>query len=85
MTNMSDLAQFTEFLGWTLVVNSVVLLCATLALASGRSFIVPIHSKLLALEETQLNQLYASYLSIYKVAVLVLSLSPYLALKIMGY
>ncbi|MEM6583040.1 MAG: DUF6868 family protein [Pseudomonadota bacterium] len=82
---MSDLAQLTEFLGWTLVVNSVVLLFATLALAAGRSFIVPIHSKLLALDETQLNQLYASYLSIFKVAVLVLSLSPYIALKIMGF
>lgn len=82
---MNDLNQVTELLGWTLLINSGFLLVATLALAFGRSFIVPIHSKLLGLDEVQLQQLYASYLTNYKVAILVLSFAPYLALKAMGY
>lgn len=82
---MNSLEQITEFLGWTLVVNSIVLLLATVGLAAGRSFIVPIHSKLLGLDEAQLQQLYASYLSNLKIAVVVVSFTPYIALKAMGY
>ncbi|MFK7974528.1 MAG: DUF6868 family protein [Halioglobus sp.] len=81
---MTDLAQLTEFFGWTLVINSCVLAFATLALAVARPFIVPIHTKILGIDEAQLLQLYASYLSNYKIAVLLFSFTPYIALKIMG-
>lgn len=82
---MIALGELTEFLGWTVVVNTGVLVFASLLLAFGRSFIAPIHSKILGLNDAELNQMYASYLANYKIAVLVLGLSPYIALKIMGY
>lgn len=82
---MNVLEQVTEFLGWTLIFNTLFLIFATFALAVGRSFIVPLHTRLLGLEEAQLQQLYASYLSNFKLAVLVLNFSPYIALKAMGY
>lgn len=82
---MIELDQFTEFLGWTLVINVGVLMFATVTLAVGRPLILKIHKKILGLEETELLKLYANYLSNYKIAVSVFSLVPYAALKIMGH
>lgn len=82
---MMNIEQFTELLGWTLVINSIVLLFTTVALAIGRSFIVPIHTKTLGIGEAELLKLYANYLSYFKIAVILFSFSPYIALKVMGY
>lgn len=82
---MIEFVEFTEFLGWSLVINFAVLMFATVALAFGRSLIVPIHTKILGISEPELLNLYALYLTNYKIGVILLNFSPYIALKLMGY
>jgi Family of unknown function (DUF6868) len=79
-----ELSQVTEFLGWCSVINISVLMLTTLMLTLLRGFIVPMHSKMLGLGEEDLLRVYVNYLSNFKIAVLILNLAPYLALKIMG-
>jgi hypothetical protein len=49
-----------------------------------RGPIVRIHSRMLGLNEEALLGVYVTYLSQFKILVLVFNLSPYVALKIMG-
>jgi hypothetical protein len=76
--------QLTELLGWASVINIGYLFLATMFLAFLRKPIFYIHSKLFGVDETELNSTYFNFLSNYKIATLVLLVTPYLALKIMG-
>ena len=82
---MIELASVAKLLGWSLLINILILLFVTVVMVSARSFVVAIHSKILGLGEEELLLVYANYLSQYKIAVLVFNLSPYCALRIMGY
>ena len=77
-------AELTQFLGWTLAINIVVLLVATFILIVIRGTVVQIHKKLLGLTEDDLLRAYTQYLAQYKIAVFVFNLAPYLALRLMG-
>lgn len=44
-----------------------------------------IHSELVGISVDKLEQLYFSYLGNFKLAVIMLSFTPYVALKLMGY
>ena len=77
-------AEFTEFLGWTLVINIAILLFASFMLIAMRGMIVQIHQKILGLSENDLLRAYTQYLAQYKIAVFVFNLAPYVALKLMG-
>jgi len=81
---MIDLGHLTEFLGWSLAINFSILLLATAMVCTARPFIIPLHKKLLGISEDELLRLYANYLAQYKIAVFVLNLTPYCALKIMA-
>lgn len=82
---MIDLANLTEFLGWCTLLNYAVLVFSALLLVSGvGNWAKRLHGKLFNLSETELNALYFSYLANYKVAIFVLNLVPYLALKIIA-
>jgi len=82
---MIDLANLTEFLGWCTLLNYAVLVFSALLLVSGvGNWAKRLHGQLFNLSETELNTLYFSYLANYKVAIFVLNLVPYLALKIIA-
>ena len=49
-----------------------------------RGPVARIHSKMFALDEVDLSRQYVQYLGQYKIAIFVLNLIPYIALKIMG-
>ncbi len=75
---------FTEFLGWVSVINIAVLgISATLVVAM-RGPISKIHSKFFGLDQKDLGRAYFQYLAQYKIAMIVLSIAPYFALKIMA-
>ncbi len=78
------IAELTEFLGWTLVINIAVLLIASFMLTAMRGMIVQIHRKMLGLSEDDLLRAYTQYLAQYKIAVFVFNLAPYVALKLMA-
>tara|TARA_R110002049_G_scaffold309268_1_gene519504 strand:+ start:6209 stop:6451 length:243 start_codon:yes stop_codon:yes gene_type:complete len=72
------------FFGWCTVINFGILFLAAVSLAALRKKILPIHARLFGLDEAVLTQCYFQYLSQYKIAAIVLSLVPYLALKLMS-
>ncbi|MGO4999846.1 DUF6868 family protein [Oceanisphaera sp. W20_SRM_FM3] len=79
---MMTIELFTAFLGWSLVINMCVLLFSTLILLVMREPITSMHARLFALNKQDLGRAYFQYLGQYKIAILVLNLAPYIALKI---
>jgi hypothetical protein len=73
----------TELLGWASAINIVILIFSTLSLIAMRGAVSKIHSKLFGLDEKDLGRAYFQYLAQYKIAIIVLNIAPYVALKIM--
>ncbi len=73
----------TELLGWLCILNIGLLLFSTILIVSMRETISDIHSKMFGLDKRDLGKAYFQYIAQYKIAIIVLNLSPYLALKIM--
>jgi hypothetical protein len=72
-----------EFIGWCTVINIGILLIATIFLALTRAPILKIHAKLFELSQADLSLSYFQFLGQYKLAIYVLNLAPYIALRIM--
>jgi hypothetical protein len=72
----------TQLLGWASVINIVLLLISTLAVVSMRETISKVHSRLFGLDEKDLGRAYFQYIAQYKIAIIVLNIAPYLALRI---
>jgi hypothetical protein len=78
------LQSLTAFLGWVSVVNIAILLFTTLSLVAMRGTITKIHSRLFGLDEKDLGRAYFQYLAQYKIAIIVLNIAPYIALRIIA-
>ncbi len=74
----------TQLLGWVSIINIAVLLLSTIAVIAMRKAITGIHSKLFGLDEKDLGRAYFQYLAQFKIAIIVLNIAPYIALKIMA-
>lgn len=81
---MHSLAAITTFFGWTTVVNFALLALSSLALILSRGTIARIHGAMFGLEAADLSRAYFQYLAQYKIAIIVFSLTPYVALKLMA-
>ena len=81
---MMTLEALTTLLGWASVINIVILMITTISLVSMRSTITTIHARLFGMDEKDLGRAYFQYLAQYKIAIIVLNIAPYLALRIMG-
>ncbi len=81
---MITLYSLTEFFGWCTIINILVLALTTLMLVANRGFVVKTHKKMFGLSEVDLTKAYFNYLALFKIAVIVFNLVPYLALKIIG-
>ena len=79
---MTDINTLTEFLGWCSIINVSVLFLSTIALAVARKPVSGIHSKIFGVSESDLPLTYMQYLGNYKIAIIVLNIVPYIALKI---
>ena len=78
------LETLTELLGWSSIINIAILLISTIAIIAMRGIITGIHSRLFQLDEKDLGRAYFQYLAQYKIAIIVLNIAPYIALKIMA-
>ena len=78
---MMSMQTLAAFLGWCTVFNIVILAIATIALMTMRGTMVKIHSSMFGLGEADLTRIYMQYLANYKIAVFVLNLVPYLAVR----
>jgi hypothetical protein len=79
---MQDINTLVTFFGWCTLINIVMLCAATLMLTAMRDFVSSIHSKMTGLGQSELSIAYFQYLANYKIAILMLNLVPYLALKL---
>ena len=72
------------FLGWCSVINIGIMMLQTILIIVLRKALVKMHGKMFDLDEKFIMQACYQYLGQYKVAVLVLNIVPYFALKIIG-
>ena len=79
---MVTLESITTVLGWCSVINLGILIVAAIALVPMRGLIISVHSKMFNLSEEHLSAAYLQYMAQYKLAIFVLNLVPYIALKI---
>ena len=80
---MNSLETLTTFLGWCSVINMVGLAAASIMLMLMRNFIVGIHARMFDVDKEGLSLAYVNYLGNYKIAIIMLNIVPYVALRIM--
>ena len=76
--------QITTFLGWACTINIAILALSTISLIAMRGWVTGLHSQLFGLDEKDLGRAYFQYLAQYKIAIIVLNITPYIALKIIA-
>ena len=81
---MNTLEAVTAFFGWTTVINFVLLFVSSVMVITIRGAISRIHGRMFGLETADLSRAYFQYIAQYKIAIIVLSLTPYIALRIMS-
>ena len=81
---MESIQTIREVLGWSTVLNLGVLIFSSIVLVIAGSPIKRLHAKMFGLSEGDLSRAYFQYLAQYKIAILMLNLAPYLALRIVG-
>ena len=81
---MMTLDALTTFFGWCAVINIAVLLISTALIMIFKQGIRGLHSKFFDVRQDELPAMYFNYLGNYKIATYVLSIVPYIALKIMS-
>lgn len=81
---MTSLQTVTAFFGWTTVINFVLLAVTTIAVVTLRGVITRLHAKMFGLDSEDVARDYFRYIAHYKIAIIVFSLTPYVALKFMS-
>ena len=81
---MNTLEAVTAFFGWTTVINFVLLFVSSIMVITIRGAISKIHGRMFGLETSDLSRAYFQYIAQYKIAIIVLSLTPYIALRMMS-
>jgi hypothetical protein len=81
---MNSLDTVTAFFGWTPVINFVLLFVSSISVVAMRKWISRVHGRMFGLENADLSRAYFQYISQYKIAIIVFSLTPYVALKLMA-
>ncbi len=80
---MINILDLTNFFGWCLVINTIILLVSGGLLLLFRDWVISMHSKMIGVPVNTLPILYFQYFGNYKIGVLLLNLTPYIALKLM--
>ncbi len=81
---MMNIETLRTFLGWSLVLNSVVLLLSTVVLVRLGDWTSRVHAKMFKVDEDWVRKSYFTYLANYKIAVIVLNLVPWVATFLMS-
>jgi hypothetical protein len=81
---MNSLETITAFFGWSTIINFVLLAVSSLTVIAMRGSISRMHGRMFGLESADLSRAYFQYIAQYKIAIIVFSLTPYVALKLMA-
>lgn len=79
-----SLDMLTSFLGWSTVINMVILAISVIMITALKQPIKKIHAKLTGVSEEKLDEFYLSFLGYYKLAIIMLNFTPYCALKLLS-
>jgi len=80
---MNNIETLTTLLGWSVVFHIGLLMLSAVFIILLRDWTSRLHSRLFGVTQEQLPRLYLKFLGDYKIAILVFSLVPYLALKML--
>ena len=72
-----------EFFGWCSIINIGILFLSALMVIVFRETLLRIHSKMYNLDDEILLKIYIQYLALYKILIIIFSIVPYFALKIL--
>lgn len=81
---MIHINELTLFFAWCTVINLVFYLTSVFVIIVFKSFIMSLHSKMIGVEVSQLPNSYFNFLGNYKIGILLLNVTPYIALKLMA-
>ena len=81
---MITIETLAEFFGWCSVINTGILAFTAIILMVGRKSLAAIHAEMFGMNESGLSSVYFQYLGNFKIAILILNLVPYVALKLMA-
>ncbi|MCO1333560.1 hypothetical protein MO867_04320 [Microbulbifer sp. OS29] len=76
--------NLTQFLGWTSIINAIILLLSTLGIVTRKEVITRVHARIFRLNEQDLGRAYFQYLAQYKIFIIGFNIVPYIALKIIS-
>jgi len=74
----------TSFFGWLALLNLGTLIFGTLVIMALRDRVAGLHARLFALETAETRRFIYIWLGHYKIATLVFSVMPYLALRLLN-
>lgn len=78
-----NIAQLTDFFLYCLLLNYAILIVWFLAFVFAKNFIKKLHMQWFKLSDAQFDAVHYAGMAIYKIAILVLNLAPYIALKLL--
>ena len=78
------LEQLTSFFAWCTLINLALLIFFTVFLVLLRDWAMKTHERVFGVPKADLPSIYFKYLAFFQAAAIVLSLTPYLALRIVG-
>ncbi len=71
----------TQFFGWMTLINIALLVFSSVFMMLFRNWGTSLHARMFGIEPERLVEVWYSYLGSFKIAVIVLNLTPYLALR----
>jgi hypothetical protein len=81
---MDSLETLTVVLGWSTVINLVMLAFTAIMVMAMREWMVRMHARMFGVSEVDLPRMYFQYMAQYQIAIFVLNLAPYIALKVIA-
>ena len=81
---MNTVEIMIEFFGWCSIINIGILFVSALIILVFRESILRIHGKMYHLDDEILLKIYLQYLALYKILIIIFSIVPYFALKLLN-
>ena len=81
---MDSLETLTVVLGWSTVINLLMLAFTAIMVMVMREWMVRMHARMFGVSEVDLPRMYFQYMAQYQIAIFVLNLAPYIALKVIA-
>ncbi len=79
-----NIETLTTFFGWCTVINLVILLIASLKLIVLGEWASSVHARMFKIDGKTVRLAYFKFIAYYKLAIIVFSLVPFIALKIIA-